>query len=52
MTQETLAKRIGLCRATYANIEAGRQRVPLDVVWRVAIVLRVPFDKLLPESLR
>jgi len=30
LTQEELSSRIGITRATYASIEAGRQRVPLD----------------------
>jgi transcriptional regulator with XRE-family HTH domain len=51
MTQKTMAKKIGLERATYANIETGRQRVPLDVVWRAAVVLRISITKLVPEKL-
>lgn len=50
MTQKAMAEKIGLERATYANIETGRQRVPLDVVWRAAVVLRMPIAKLIPES--
>ena len=50
-TQEELAKRIGLPRPSYANIESGRQRIPLDVVWRAAIVLGVPVGALVPEPL-
>lgn len=51
ITQEELAKRIGLHRPSYANIESGRQRVPLDVVWRAAIVLDLPIAALVPEPL-
>lgn len=51
VTQEELAKRIGLPRPSYANIESGRQRIPLDVVWRAAIVLSVPVGSLVPEPL-
>ncbi len=51
ITQAELAARIGLQRASYANIESGRQRVPLDVVWRAAIVLGVPLAHLAPEPL-
>ena len=51
ITQEELARRIGLPRASYANIESGRQRVPLDVVWRAAIVLERPMSALAPEPL-
>jgi transcriptional regulator with XRE-family HTH domain len=51
ITQEELAKRLGLPRPSYANIESGRQRVPLDVVWRAAVVLEVPMTALVPEPL-
>src|ERR1700749_997175 len=51
ITQEELAHRIGMPRPSYANIESGRQRVPLDVVWRAAIVLSQPISSLVPEPL-
>jgi len=51
LTQAQLAQRIGLPRPSYANIESGRQRVPLDVVWRAAIVLGYPLSALVPEPL-
>ena len=41
MTQEQLANEIGVRRASYANVEAGRQRIPIDLVWRAAVVLGV-----------
>lgn len=50
MTQEQLAAEIGVQRASYANIEAGRQRVPLDIVWRAAVVLGVSISALVPEA--
>jgi transcriptional regulator with XRE-family HTH domain len=51
ITQQELAKRIGLPRPSYANLESGRQRVPLDVVWRAAVVLDLPIATLVPEPL-
>jgi transcriptional regulator with XRE-family HTH domain len=51
ITQAELAKRLGLPRPSYANIESGRQRVPLDVVWRAAVVLGVAITTLVPEPL-
>ena len=51
ITQAELARRIGLPRPSYANIESGRQRVPLDVVWRAAIVLGLSIEVLVPEPL-
>lgn len=49
MTQQAMADRLGINRATYVNVERGRQRVPLDIVWRVSIVLGVEVTKLMPE---
>lgn len=49
LTQAVLADKIGVTRATVANIEAGRIRVSVDVVWRCAIVLRVNILQLIPE---
>jgi transcriptional regulator with XRE-family HTH domain len=49
MTQEQLAEAIGVPRASYANLEAGRQRIPVDIIWRVAVVLGVSVISLLPE---
>jgi transcriptional regulator with XRE-family HTH domain len=51
ITQEELAERIGIPRATYANVESGRQRPPLDIVWRASIVLGVALTSLVPEPL-
>ena len=51
MTQEEVAKRIGLTRPSYASMESGRQRIPVDVVWRVAVVLGVSIASLVPEPL-
>lgn len=51
LTQGELAERIGITRAAYANVEAGRQRIPVDVVWRAAVSLRVPFSSLVPEPI-
>ena len=48
-TQHDLATAIGLKRATYANMEKGRQRVPVDVLWRVAIMLGVQLADLVPK---
>lgn len=51
VTQEELARALEMPRATYANIELGRQRPPADVVWRAAIYLGVPIVRLLPEPI-
>jgi transcriptional regulator with XRE-family HTH domain len=49
ITQAEIAKQIGLPRASYANIESGRQRIPVDVLWRAAVVLNVSISSLVPE---
>jgi len=51
LTQQELAAAIGIPRATYANLESGRQRAPLDIVWRASLVLGVPLTSLVPEAL-
>lgn len=40
-TQADLAAKVGLVRASIANIEIGRQRILLDDVWRFAAALEV-----------
>ena len=51
ITQAQLARKIGLPRPSYANIESGRQRIPLDVVWRAAVALDLSMTTLVPEPL-
>lgn len=48
-TQEQVSEAIGIPRSTYANMELGRQRIPLDVVWRLGIVLQTDIKHLVPE---
>ena len=50
LTQEAIAERIGVPRATYANLESGRQRPALDVVWRAAVVLGMPLTSVVPDA--
>ncbi len=42
ITQQELAKSVGMTRTSITNIEAGRQRVLLDDVERFAAALGVP----------
>jgi transcriptional regulator with XRE-family HTH domain len=51
-TQDRVATDLCMPRATYANIEAGRQRVPVDVIWRLSVILSVPVRALMPEPVR
>lgn len=49
MSQVSLAKRVGLSRASVANIEKGRQRIPLHHLYRLAHALGVNAHTLLPD---
>ena len=51
ITQAVIAEKIGVPRASYANIEAGRQRVAVDILWRAAVVLNISIAALVPEPL-
>ena len=52
MTQEALARRIGLTRSSVANLEAGRQKIQVHILVSIASALRVDLDRLIPESER
>jgi len=45
MTQETLAKRVGITRQTIIAIEQGRYSHSLAAAFRIANALKVPFDE-------
>ena len=48
MTQAELGRRIGLSRASVTNIERGRHHVSLAQFMRIAMVLEVSPEALLP----
>ena len=48
LTQSVLAKRVGLSRTSIANIETGRQRVPLHMLQVFASALGLEPAALLP----
>ena len=48
LTQETLASRLGLSRASLANIETGRQSVLVHRLYPIAQVLSLSVADLLP----
>jgi transcriptional regulator with XRE-family HTH domain len=50
VTQDQLAKAIGLTRASVANMEAGRQSVPVQALPVIADVLHADLGTLLRES--
>ena len=49
MTQENLAKEVGMTRTSITNIEKGRQKVLAHVLVELAEALNVPMGELLPK---
>lgn len=49
LSQEKLAKRLELSRASIVNIEAGRQHAPLHLLWQIAEVLGTDLALLIPR---
>jgi transcriptional regulator with XRE-family HTH domain len=50
LTQQELAERVELSRASIANIEAGRQQFPLHTLILFARALQIAADQLLPSE--
>lgn len=48
LKQEQLAARVGISRASIANVEAGKQAVPLHLLVAIAHTLGTSLDALLP----
>src|SRR5438270_13581022 len=48
LSQDALAKQLGISRASMVNIEAGRQRAPLHLLWQIAEVLHSKLIELIP----
>jgi transcriptional regulator with XRE-family HTH domain len=48
LTQADLAKTLGFERTSITNIERGRQRPGVHVLYRICAYFQVPIDKLLP----
>ena len=49
LTQELLASQVLLTRASIANIEKGRQKLPLHTLINIAVALEMQPASLLPE---
>jgi transcriptional regulator with XRE-family HTH domain len=49
LTQQALAEQVGLNRSSITNIEKGRQRFPLHLLFSLASAVGVPPAALLPE---
>ena len=52
LTQEEVAKRVGLSRTSITNIEKGRQKVLLHQFYDLAAAINTTPARLLPELLR
>lgn len=49
LSQEALAQNLGISRTSMVNIEAGRQRAPLHMLWRIAQLLEMDLTMLIPS---
>ena len=49
LTPKALGDLVGLSRSSIVNLEVGRQRAPLHVVWKLAVALERPVADLLPD---
>lgn len=47
-TQVWLAKKLRMARVSIVGIESGRQRPPIDCIYRIASFLGIPVGRLLP----
>ena len=50
MTQTELAKAVGVLRTSIANIEAGRQKPPLHLLYKLCMELGVEVAEILPNN--
>ena len=50
LSQDQLAQRLGISRASMVNIEAGRQRAPLHLLWQIAEVLHSKLIDMIPTA--
>ena len=49
LSQEKLAEQLGISRASIVNIEAGRQRAPLHLLWQLSEALATDLSLLIPR---
>ena len=49
LSQERLAQQLGISRASVVNIEAGRQRAPLHLLWQLSEALATDLSMLIPR---
>ena len=49
MSQESLAGFLSMNRSSIVNIEKGRQRPPLHLIWELSEILKVNIHDIIPE---
>lgn len=49
LSQSALARHLRVSRASVVNIEAGRQRAPLGLLWKIACQMDVELTALIPS---
>lgn len=49
MSQTALAEQLGLSRVSIVNIEKGRQRAPVHVLWQIAELLNTDLTRIIPR---
>ncbi|MCY9670670.1 helix-turn-helix domain-containing protein [Paenibacillus alginolyticus] len=49
-SQSALSQRLNISRPSLANIEAGRQRIHLYLLFQISNELKVPVNKLFPGT--
>lgn len=52
LTQEELAERVGLSRPSIANVEQGRQAIPLHKFFEIATAIGVDATELIPGNVQ
>lgn len=50
LSQQKLADAVRMTRTSIVNVEAGRQRAPLHLLWQIAAVLGVEVAELVPTK--
>lgn len=50
LSQDELARMVGISRTSVVNIEKGRQRLPIHTLWEIAGALHVDPHALLPGA--
>ena len=49
LTQRQVAEQLGMRRTSITNIEAGQQKLPLHLLYRLCFVLRIEVTAVLPS---